>query len=163
VLLYAGLLGYAGVLPVIVYRLVKGPALPDPALPTLAIFAAPPSLCLVGYLAVTEAKQLPVVYALLAVAAASLLFVLASLPRILRVRFAPTYAALTFPFVISAIALKQSALLLATTGAAFVPKAAVIAMDTFAAAMVAYVLVRFVGFLTAPAEEAQPAPAPATP
>lgn len=163
VLLYAGLIGYVGVLAAVVYRMVKVGDLPEPALPTVAIFAAPPSLCLVGYLAVTSAKQAGVVYALLAIAAASLVYVLTRLPRILKTRFYPTYAALTFPFVISAIALKQSNVFLAKTAAgSFIPKAAIMAMDGFATVMVLYVLVRYVMFLLAPVAEKAPEPAPAT-
>jgi exfoliative toxin A/B len=160
VLLYAGLVGYVGILPVIVFRLVKAGELPEPAVPTLAIFAAPPSLCLVGYLAVTQVKQAAVVYVLLAAAAASLVYVLACLPRILRTRFSPSYAALTFPIVISAIALKQSSLFLTASAAgSFIPKAAVMVMDALAAAMVLYVLARYVMFLVSPAKETAPATA----
>jgi exfoliative toxin A/B len=162
-LLYAGLLGYAVALPLVIARVVRH-KLPTPALPTIAIFAAPPSLCLVGYLAVTPVKQAVVVYALLTVAAVSLLYVLASLPRILDVPFCPTYAALTFPVVITAIALKQSNLFLAKTPAgALVPKAAVMGMDAVAAAVVLYVLVRYAAYLIAPAPQPEAVPAAVTP
>lgn len=154
VLLYAGAVGYVGILPVIVYRMFSLGALPEPALPTIAIIAAPPSLLLVGYLAVTEAKQTFVVYLLLVAAAASLLYVLTALPRVLQVRFYPSYAALTFPFVISAIALKQSNVFLtASQAGSFIPKAAVTAMDGFAAVMVLYVLARYAMHLAAPTQE----------
>jgi exfoliative toxin A/B len=150
-LLYAGLAGYVAVLGVVVYRLVKLGELPTPALPTLAIFAAPSSLCLAGYLAVTETKQQAVVYALLAVSAISLLFVLARLPRVLRLDFHPGFAALTFPLVITAIALKQSnAFLTATPGGSFIPPIAVQAAELLAALAVAYVLVRYALFLGRP-------------
>ncbi len=163
ILLYAGLLGYVGVLSAVVYRLIKIGALPAPALPTVAIFAAPPSLCLVGYLAVTQVKQAGVVYALLAVAAASVLYVLVSLPRILKTAFSPVYAALTFPFVITAIAFKQSSAFLATTETgSFVPKIVVTTMDAFAALIVAYVLVRYAVYLMSPVKATVPAPVQAT-
>ena len=162
VLLYAGLLGYVGVLSAVVYRMVKVGALPAPALPTVAIFAAPPSLCLVGYLAVTQVKQAGVVYMLLAVAAVSMLYVLVSLPGVLKTPFSPAYAALTFPFVISGIALKQSSAFLATTEAgSFIPKVAVTTMDAFAALIVLYVLVRFAAYLASPAKAVVPVPAQA--
>jgi exfoliative toxin A/B len=157
-LLYAGIVGYLVLLPVIVYRMATVGALPEPALPTIAIFAAPPSLLLVAYLAVAESKQAVVVYLLLAAAAASLLYALACSPRIMKTVFGPSHAALAFPLVISAIALKQSnAYLAASQSGSFIPKAAVIAMDVFAAAVVLYVLVRFVVFLATP----PPAPAEA--
>lgn len=163
VLLYAGLLGYVGALFAVVYRMVKVGAPPAPALPTVAIFAAPPSLCLVGYLAVTPVKQTGVIYVLLAVAAASVLYVLAWLPRVLRTPFSPVYAALTFPFAISALALKQSSAFLATTEAgSFVPRIAMTTMDAFAALVVLYVLARYVTYLTSPVSAAVPAPVQAT-
>lgn len=152
VLLYAGLAGYLSVLAVVVYRLVKV-ELPNPALPTVAIFSAPASLCLAGYLAVTETKQLMVVYALLTISLISLLFVLSRLPKVLRLDFHPGFAALTFPFVITGVALKQSSVFLASTPqGSFIPGAAITAMDLFAALMVGYVLVRYTLFLAAPAK-----------
>lgn len=154
ILLYAGALGYALALPVVVYRMLKGDALTAAAAPTVAIFVAPPSLVLVGYLAVTPAKQVAVVYALLAVAAASLLYVLACLPKIVKDGFHPTYGALTFPVVITAIALKQSNVFLASTPAGpLVPKVAVIAMDAFATAMVLFVLAHYAAHLMTPVRE----------
>lgn len=150
VLLYAGLVGYLSVLAVVVYRLVKV-ELPHPALPTVAIFAAPASLCLAGYLAVTETKDPAAVYALLAISLTSLLFVMSRLPKVLRLDFHPGFAALTFPFAITAVALKQSSAFLATTPqGTFIPAVAVTAMDLFAALMVGYVLVRYTVFLAVP-------------
>lgn len=149
-LLYAGLLGYVAALALITYRVAKGAALPEPALPTLAIFAAPPSLCLAGYLAVTADKQPSVVYALLVASAASMAYVLTRLPRMIRRTFYPSCAALTFPFVITAIALKQSSIFLAATGDVTIPALAVKAAELTAATMVVYVFVRYVMFLAAP-------------
>lgn len=150
-LLWAGLLGYVAVLPVIAYRMVKGD-LPKPAVPTVAIFAAPPSLCLVGYLAVAPTKSPLVVYGLLGVAGLSLVYVLTHLPRILRAGFFPSYAALTFPLVISAIALKQShAFLSATPSGSFIPKLAILAMDALATGAVLFVAAHYARHLLAPA------------
>lgn len=151
-LLYAGLVGYAVTLAVVVYRMRAVGALPDPALPTVAIFAAPPSLCLVGYLAVVEVKQAPVVYALLALSVCSLIYLALRLPRILGLAFQPSLAALTFPVVISAVAMKQSAAFFqaAATGVA-IPEAIVLLMSVAAAGVVAYVLARYVVYLLAPA------------
>ncbi|MBU4557341.1 MAG: TDT family transporter [Actinobacteria bacterium] len=154
VFVWAGMIGYLAILPVVIYRLFKHGDLPALALPTVAIFAAPPSLLLAGYLSVMQVKQPIVVYALLAMAAVSLLYVATRLPRILSNSFCPSCASLTFPFVISAIALKLSSGYLATTAAgSFIPKLAVTAMDGFAALMVLYVLVRYALMLAIPAEE----------
>jgi exfoliative toxin A/B len=153
-LLWAGVLGYVGVLPVIAYRMVKGGDLPKPAVPTVAIFAAPPSLCLVGYLAVAPSKSPMVVYGLLGVAGLSLVYVLTHLPGILRAGFFPSYAALTFPLVISATALKQSnAFLSATPSGSIIPKLAIIAMDALATGAVLFVAAHYARHLLAPATD----------
>ncbi|MHB8705434.1 MAG: TDT family transporter [Coriobacteriia bacterium] len=150
-LLYTGLVGYAVALPLVVYRMIKAGDLPEPARATIAIFAAPPSLCLVGYLAVAEPKQPVVVYALLAFSIGSLLYVFSRLPGILKLSFYPSAAALTFPLVITAIGFKQAGAFLATAGnpmpalGIFAP-----AMLAIAAAMVLYVFVRYAAFLGAP-------------
>ncbi len=152
VLLWVGLAGYAVALPAIAYRVFKLNDLPEPLVPTVAIFAAPPGLCLVGYLAVTDAKQPAVVYTLLALCVLSLLYATARLPVILRLGFHPTFSALTFPFVISAIALKQTAAFLTATGSASPALGTVSAIATaLAALLVAYVLTRYAMFLAAPA------------
>lgn len=150
VLLWIGLAGYAVALPVVAYRVFKLNDLPEPLVPTVAIFAAPPSLCLVGYLAVTDAKQPAVVYALLALCVLSLLYATVRLPDILRLGFHPSFSALTFPFVISAIALKQSAAFLTATGSAS-PALGVasVAATALAGVLVAYVLARYAVFLAA--------------
>ncbi|PKQ29656.1 MAG: C4-dicarboxylate ABC transporter [Actinobacteria bacterium HGW-Actinobacteria-10] len=152
-LLYAGLLGYVAALVLITYRVARGASLPEPALPTLAIYAAPPSLCLAGYLAVTADKQPAIVYALLAVSVVSMAYVLTRLPRILRLSFCPSCAALAFPFVITAIALKQSGSFLATNGDTTIPAFAIQAAELAALAMVVYVFARYVMFLATPAPQ----------
>jgi exfoliative toxin A/B len=87
-----------------------------------------------------------------------LFFVLVSLPKILKTPFTLAYSALTFPFVITAIALKQSAAFLAAAPVgSFISQAATAAMDMFAVAIVAYVMVRYGMFLLmAPASVAVP-------
>jgi exfoliative toxin A/B len=153
VLLYTGLAGYAAVLVMVIARLVRVGGLPETSLPTVAIFIAPPSLCLVGYLAVAESKDAAFVYVMLALTGLSLLYVLAHLPRIVRIGFHPSLAALTFPIVISALALKLSAAFLAASGAGAIPQYAVAAMDLAAVVAVLYVLARYAIFLAAPRVE----------
>lgn len=153
VLLYAGLAGLAVTFPVVVYRLAKGAPLPTPLAPTIAILAAPSSLCLAGYLTVATTKQVIVVQVLLALTTVTLLYVIANLPRIVRLGFLPSVGALTFPVVISAIAVKMSAAFLAASGSGItVPGIAVQAMGAFAAAMVLYALGHYVVFLAVPAK-----------
>jgi len=166
VLLYAGFGGYAIALPVVGYRMLKHGDVPEPALPTVAIFAAPPSLLLVGYLTVVPARDSYVVYLLLAMTGLSLAYVFWRLPRILRLGFCPSCAALTFPFVISAIALKQAQALFASTDAGpLFPHAILLAIDILAAAMVVYAFARYAVFFLVPvkAVEVEPVAEAATP
>ncbi|MHB8923810.1 MAG: TDT family transporter, partial [Coriobacteriia bacterium] len=151
VLLYTGLVGYAVALSLVVYRMIKAGELPDPARATIAIFAAPPSLSIVGYLAVAEVRQPVVVYVLLALSIGSLLYVFSRLPGVLKLPFYPSAAALTFPMVITAIAFKQAGTFLAKTDSP-IPALGVLApaMLAIAAVMVLYVLVRYAIFLGAP-------------
>ncbi len=154
VLLYAGMAGYAVAFALVAYRLAKVGDLPGPAMPSIAILVAPPSLCLAGYLAVAATKQPAVVYLLLAAAALSLVYVLAQLPKVLRLKFHPGFAALTFPFVITALAFKLAAGYFAKSGAGVaIPPLAVQAFEVLALAMVLYVLVRYVVLLAVPARD----------
>lgn len=145
VLVWIGLAGYAAGLGLLAYRFAKVGDLPAPAAPTVAILIAPPSLCLAAYLAVAPAKQPVVIYALLAAMAISLVYVLVKLPGILRAGFQPTWAALTFPFAITAVAFKLSAGFFAKTGTGTaIPPVAVQAFELLAVALVLLVLVRYV-------------------
>jgi exfoliative toxin A/B len=90
--------------------------IPDAAKPSLAIYTAPMSLSIAGY---TTAEAHPNVYfVLVMLICAQLLFaaVLAAMPSLLRVAFSPSYAAFTFPFVITATALLKSLNLFAAAG-----------------------------------------------
>lgn len=117
----------------------------EPARPLFCIYAAPMSLSLTGYLTVYDHPD--IVFSLVLALLAQVLFVvvLAYLPRFLRLRFYPSYAAMTFPFVITAVALGKELAALRAAGWA-VPSifdALVAAETVFAAAMVVYVLVRY--------------------
>ena len=114
---YVGLLLYFVAFVIVVCRMGKVRIFPEPARPTIAIFTAPMSLLVVGYFSsfVQQGQvNAPLVYAMLAIAAASYIYVTAMLASILRKKFYPTYAALTFPYVISALAFRIGADFLAS-------------------------------------------------
>lgn len=107
ILFYIGLVLYLILLPVVLYRLNKYKEIPKPAMPTFFIMAAPPNLLLAGYLsAFAENKNEVLVYCLLALATAFYIFALSKLKTILDNGFFPSYAALTFPMAIAALAFK---------------------------------------------------------
>ncbi|ART80489.1 TDT family transporter [Oceanisphaera avium] len=104
-LLWFGLVCYAVMLPMMLYRLVFCPPLPDGAQATLAVMAAPGSLCLAGYLTVTPDPNLLLVAVLLGIAVVMTLIIYLAFIKLLRLPFSPGYAAFTFPLVIGAAAL----------------------------------------------------------
>lgn len=130
---------------------------PEPSKPLFCIFTAPMSLSLAGYLAVTAQPNSAMVMGMAIAAQFFLVLVITQLPHLLRLKFYPSYAAMTFPFVISA-----SALLKALTffeGNGFVGSLATVAHTlvaieiVLASAMVLYVAVRYLQFLFQHAEE----------
>ena len=99
-----GLVAFIACLPVALYRVFGGIAIPQPARPTAMIFAAPSALLLVGYLNAFEAKAVGMVIALGACAVVLLLLALFLSWKTLKDSFTPTFAAFTFPLTISALA-----------------------------------------------------------
>lgn len=151
VLFWFGFASYPVLLATITVRYIKHPV-PEAARPLFCIYTAPASLSLVGYLAITPEPNLLFATALLVAAQAFLILVLFRLPQFLALSFYPSYAAMTFPFVITATALTQMLGLFALEGIA-VPEVLnlLCAAETFlAVAMVSYVVVRYAWFLTEP-------------
>lgn len=143
-----GFTAYMAMLILVTIRYIKLPVA-DGAKPLFCIYTAPMSLCLAGYL--TTASEPSVVFAVALEIAAQILYVivLTQLPKLLRLPFFPSYAAFTFPFVITAIALQKLIALLGNTGIA-VPGALslLLAAETvMACVMVTYALVRYLMFL----------------
>ena len=146
-LLGFGLLSLSVLLPLMLYRLLFGAALPDAAKPTLAILAAPASLALAGYLQVC-AEPAPALLAMLAPVAVCLtLSVWVVFLRLLRLPFSPGFSAFTFPMVIGAVAQFKLAQHLAARGgwteeAAWIDILARVELAV-ACAIVAYVCLRY--------------------
>ncbi|MBV7300030.1 TDT family transporter [Enterovibrio paralichthyis] len=116
--LYFGMIAYAILLPMMLYRLIFCSEVPDAAKPTIAILAAPASLSLAGYLTVTQSPS-PVIVALLFGIAVLMTFIIyVSFVRLMRLPFSPGFAAFTFPMVIGATALYKTAHWMASVGVA---------------------------------------------
>nr|WP_319484260.1 TDT family transporter [uncultured Cohaesibacter sp.] len=113
ILFWFGLVCYGLMQPVMIYRFLFEPNVPDAAKPTLAIMAAPASLSLAGYLAVEPAPSILLVMILLGVALLMTAIIYLALFRLARLPFTPGYSAFTFPLVISATALFKGATFLA--------------------------------------------------
>lgn len=89
--------------PIIILRGFIRKDLPEPTIPMLTILAAPVSLSLAAYFKQFEA-QIVIVVTFFIVAQLLYLLVLTKLPSALKLPFYPSYAAFTFPLVISATA-----------------------------------------------------------
>lgn len=164
VIFWFGFVCYLVLLAVITVRCLKH-EIPEPARPLFCIYAAPMSLSLAGYLAVT-ANPNPLFVAVLAVLAQGLFaLVLFHLPKFLALKFYPSYAAMTFPFVITATALGKALTALTAVGVA-VPflgafQALAFVETAFATFMVFYVFTHYMKFFFGTPkghEVAEPAP-----
>ncbi len=144
-----GLACFAVLLATVVARYLKH-EIPEPARPLFCIFAAPMGLSLVGYLAVTPNPDPLFVGVLMGLGQVMLVGVATQLPKFLALKFYPSYAAMTFPFVISAMALGKGMQALYAAGVtipALPMVEALIALETvFAAVMVTYVFVHYMRF-----------------
>ena len=136
---YFGLVTLIIVLVVVTIRYIKYPV-PEPAKPLICIYAAPTSLVIAGYIQSVANKSKALVLVLLVVASILYIFALVQAIRCLALPFYPSYAAFTFPFVISAIATKQTMKMCALPAL----KPFVLIETIIAVCLVAYTTVRFV-------------------
>ncbi len=107
-LFWFGFITYFLVLAVVTYRVVKVKEIPEPALPTLLIYSAPASLLLAGYNASFAMKNSYIHILLITLSLLFYGYALSKLWKLLQLKFYPSYSAFTFPFVISAIAIKTT-------------------------------------------------------
>lgn len=146
-----GIVALVVLLILVTMRYVKKPV-PDPAKPVICIYAAPTSLCIAGYIQSVTPKSLSLLTVLWA--AATVLFLLACVKFVqyFKLPFFPSYAAYTFPFVISAIASKQLMACAANMGSPMGFLSTVVLVETIIATCTTlYALIRYLVFLfTAP-------------
>lgn len=135
-------------LVLVTYRYVKFKAIPDPAKPLICIYAAPMSLCLAGYVQSVTPKSYGMLMGMFVVASILYIFALVKAVECLKLPFYPSYAAFTFPFVISAIAAKQTMACAANMGNPLLFLQYVVLVETIiAVALVVYTYIQFVKFI----------------
>ncbi|WP_331488045.1 TDT family transporter [Caminicella sporogenes] len=145
---WLGFVAYLILLPLVVYRVFAVKAIQEPVLPTITIFTAPASLCLAGYLSSFESKNMFIIYFLTILSLAMFFLVLLYMPKMLKIKFYPSYSAFTFPFVISAIAVKKLYNFLVNLGQTIVILKYVVVFETLLAVLiVSYVFVRYCIFI----------------
>ena len=104
ILLVFGIIMYAVMLPLVLYRLSFGEKIENARKPTLAILAAPASLTLAGYLSLVQHSNPLLVISLFAIAVLMTVSVYMMFLHLLRLKFSPAFSAFTFPLAISATA-----------------------------------------------------------
>lgn len=118
--------------------------IPEPALPTLVIFAAPGSLCLAGYLNAFDQKNFFIFWFLLVLSQCFYIFVLIKLVKLLKLKFYPSYSGFTFPLAISALALKLSNGFLINQGIKIAVLPVLVKVEEIIAVVIVfYVLIRY--------------------
>ncbi|XCP86401.1 TDT family transporter [Roseburia hominis] len=145
-----GFVTLIGLLVLVTMRYTKYKEVPDPAKPLICIYAAPTSLCIVGYVQSVTPKSRGFLLAMLAVATVLYIFAVAKAVGYLKLPFFPSYASFTFPFAISAVATKQTMACLMNMGQPMPVLKYVVLVETILAVLFAvYTLIRFMGFLFA--------------
>ncbi len=159
-----GFVCYVALFALITLRYLKH-EIPAAARPLFCIYAAPMSLSLAGYLSVSENPNLVFVAVLATLAQVLFVVVLTQLPKLLAGGFYPSFAAMTFPFVVTATALGM-ALDALVAGGVVLPmyealRTVAFAETIFAAVMVFFVVGSYVRFLVAtPKAASAPAVSP---
>ena len=140
-----GLITFIAISVAVYMRYTKVGEPPVPARPVFCICTAPASLCVAAYVQSVAPKSQPLLIGLEVVATVFFIMVLVKLPGLLKDKnFYPSYAAYTFPFVITAIALKMTMACLAKLEAPAPWLAPIVLVETIlAACLVLYALVRF--------------------
>ncbi|MCG0275448.1 MAG: TDT family transporter [Thermosediminibacteraceae bacterium] len=151
-LFWIGFTSYLILLPLIIYRVVVIKGIPEPAIPTIAIFSAPASLCLNGYLISFQEKNVTMVAFLSILALVMYISVMVYIPKIMRLKFYPSFSALTFPFVITAIAMNNTYAFAIKKGMNFPLLFMFLTKfsELWAIVMVIYVLIRYTIFILKP-------------
>ena len=143
-----GFISYLCLLPIVIYRIFIVKAIPEPAVPTITIFAAPASLCLVGYIGSFQDKSITMVGFLAVLSLIMFIGVILYLPKMLKIKFYPSYSAFTFPLAISAIAMKQTnGLLFKMNKPIYVLQYLVKFQEILTIIIIIYVLIKYFEFL----------------
>ncbi|MDF2632938.1 MAG: C4-dicarboxylate transporter/malic acid transport protein [Caproiciproducens sp.] len=143
-----GFVTYLILLPIVIYRVVKVQEMAEPTLPTLAIFAAPASLLLAGYMNSFQTKNMIMIWFLMALSIIMYVAVIVMLFRLLKLKFYPSYSAFTFPLIISGIAMKLTNGFLTKAGQPISSLQYLVHFQEFVGVIITlYVLIRYIQFL----------------
>ena len=138
-----GFISMAVTTPLVIYRYLKYSDVPDMNKPLICIFTALFSILIVGY--VNSAQNISEIFvmALYVIACIFYIFAFYKFLDYRNLDFYPSFAAFTFPFVISALATKG---VLSTVKTSMVLQSVLNLQTVIAVALVVYVLIRYVKF-----------------
>ena len=131
--------------PVIIYRYIRYPAIPDKNKPLICIFTALLSILIVGYINSYNTLSVPFLMSIYVFACIFYVFSLIKFIEYRKLDFYPSFAAFTFPFVISGLATKG---IISKIPQNILLNNILLAETAIAAAMVFYVLIRYLIFLS---------------
>ncbi|AMD17059.1 hypothetical protein TL18_02885 [Methanobrevibacter sp. YE315] len=131
-------------LPLVIYRYLRYPDVPDMNKPLICIFTALISILIVGYLNSTPQISTEFLTVLYSIACVFYIFAFYKFIDYRNLDFYPSFSAFTFPFVISALATKG---ILKTVGSNSLIGNVLSLETAIATLIVIYVLVRYANFL----------------
>lgn len=131
-------------LPLVVYRYINYSEIPDMNKPLICIFTALLSILIVGYLNSSQNPSIEFITILYGLACIFYIFALYKFIEYRNLNFYPSFAAFTFPFVISALATKG---ILKLVGQNIVLNSALTLETIVAIIIVLYVSIRYYNFL----------------
>ena len=130
--------------PVIFYRYIRYPNKTDMNKPLICIFTALFSILIVGYLNSAESISYEFLMALYLIACVCYIFALYKFIDYRNIEFYPSFAAFTFPFVISALATKG---IIGNVSQNLLLNNILTVETAIAVVLVAYVVMRYIKFL----------------
>ncbi|MBF4805059.1 MAG: TDT family transporter [Pseudoleptotrichia goodfellowii] len=143
-----GFVTYIVLLPIVLYRVLKVKKIPEPAIPTFAVFAAPAALLLAGYISSFPEKNFIIFNLLIFLTTLFYVTVLISMLKLLKLKFYPSFSAFTFPLVISGLALKLMTDVFKKAGVNVSVLAKVVNLaEIIALVAVIYVFVKYLQFI----------------
>jgi exfoliative toxin A/B len=141
VIFFIGFSFYILVFPIVTYR-VATLEMPEPSRPTIAIFTAPMNLSLAGYFSAFDTHNVTIVLVMLIIAVVLYVATSVKVLLLLPTKFYPSFAAFTFPYVISATAFSRANDFLLEHGISFFAFMPVVSTG-IAIVIVLFVMIRY--------------------
>lgn len=140
-----GFIGMIFTFPLVIYRYINYKDIPNANKPLICIFTAVLSILIVGYLNSYNDTSIEFLMIMYIFACIFYIFALTKLIEYRNLEFYPSFAAFTFPFVISGLATKG---VISKIGSNIILNSVLSIETVIATAIVLYVLIRYMKFLS---------------